>query len=239
MDGELNFSNQVLLKNMEHQFLSSCAMDNFFDYMLDDAHARTQTNTSNQSEHDMSRNPELPHSPNYIHSLTQNPAPVEEKTTTEDTDESVDKKSKKRQHGNRESERKYRERKKARQASTEDEVRRLRIINQQLLKKLQGLVALEQEVARFKLLLVDIRGRIKGELGSFPFQKPANGLGFIPQKIPQSTSVGAYDVYQGERKYPGLDNNSGFKEFIDFGQPNIRLTTNLLPLLPRSQQDRA
>ncbi|RZC63394.1 hypothetical protein C5167_025151 [Papaver somniferum] len=180
-DGELDFSNQVL-KNMEHQFLSSCAMDSFFDNMLDDSHTRNRTNTSNQFEQDMSQNPELPHSPNYSHFLTQKP-PVEEKTTTEDTDESVDKKFKKRPHGNRESVHKYRERKKARQASVEDELMRLRTVNQQLLKRLQGLVSLEQEVERFKCVLVEIRGRIKGELGSFPFQKPANGnVGLIPQK---------------------------------------------------------
>ncbi|KAI3975859.1 hypothetical protein MKX01_030704 [Papaver californicum] len=213
-DGELNFSNLVFLKNMEHQFLSSCAMDNFFDYMLDDTHARTHTNTSNQPEHDISQSPELPHSPFF----TQNPR-VEEKTTTEDADESVHKKYKKRPHANRESVRKHREKKKARQASVEDEVIKLRIINQQLLKRLQGLVALEQEVERFKCLLVEIRGRIKGELGSFPYPKPANGLGFIPQNMPQCTSVGAYDVSQCDRKYPGLDNDSGFEEFIDFGQP--------------------
>ncbi|KAI3885387.1 hypothetical protein MKW92_005432 [Papaver armeniacum] len=174
-DGELDTSKQVI-KSMEHQFSSSCAMDSLFDYMLDDTHAHTRTNTSNQSEQDMSQNPVLPQSPNYNHFLTQNP-PVEEKTTTEETDES------------------YRERKKARQASIEDELIRMRIVNQQLLKRVQGLVALEQEVERFKCLLVKIRGRIKGELGSFPFQKPANDIGFIPQKNSRpSTLVGAYDV---------------------------------------------
>ncbi|RZC47338.1 hypothetical protein C5167_040295 [Papaver somniferum] len=209
---------------MEHQLLSSCAMESFFDDMLDDTHIRTRTNTSNQSEQDMSQNPELPHSPNYSHFLMTQKPPAEEKTTTEDTDESVDKKFKKRPHGNRESVRKYRERKKARQASIEDELIRLRIVNQQLLKRLQGLVALEQEVERFKCLLVEIRGRIKGELGSFPFQKPANGIGFIPQKMPRPTTlVGA----QCDNQYPGLDNNLGFQEFIEFGKPNVKLATNL------------
>ncbi|KAI3880128.1 hypothetical protein MKX03_037564 [Papaver bracteatum] len=212
---------------MENQLFSSCVMDSFFDYMLDDTHARTHTNTnSNQSEQDMSQNPDLPHSPNYIHFITQNP-PVEEKTTSEDTDDSVDKIFKKRSLGNRESVRKYRERKKARQASMEDELIRLRIINQQLLKRVQGLVALEQEVARFKYLLAEIRGRIKGELGSFPYQNPATGFGIIPLNMPRPpTSVGAHDVYQCDNQYPGLNNNSGFTEFIDFGQSNVRFTTN-------------
>ena len=40
-----------------------------------------------------------------------------------------------------------------------------------LMKKLQGQAALEAEIARLKCLLVDIRGRIEGEIGSFPYQK--------------------------------------------------------------------
>ncbi|RZC63397.1 hypothetical protein C5167_025155, partial [Papaver somniferum] len=167
---------------MEHHLLSSSAIDGFLDYMLDDIHASNHTNTSNQPELD--------------------------KTTTEETDESDDKKSKKRPHGNRESVRTYRERKKVRQASIEDELNRMRIVNQQLLKRLQGLVALEQEVARFKSLLVDIRGRIKGELGSFPYKNPTKGIGVVPQNMPRpSTSVGACE-----------DNNSGVKEFLEFAQ---------------------
>ncbi|KAI3853667.1 hypothetical protein MKW98_025184 [Papaver atlanticum] len=216
-DGELDFSNQ-LLKNMEHHLLSSSAMDSFFDDTPDDTQARTH----------------------YIHFGTKT-LPMEGKATTAETDESVDKTSKKRPHDNRESVRKYRERKKARQVSTEDELIRLRIVNQQLLKRLQGLVALEQEAARFKCLLVEIRGRIKGELGSFPFQKRATGNGVIPQNMLQSNLVAANDVNQHDHQYAGLgnknaeeagvfrnrNNNSGFKEFLEFGQANVRLTTNL------------
>ncbi|CAN1771339.1 Basic leucine zipper 23 [Linum perenne] len=65
------------------------------------------------------------------------------------------------------------EKKKARTASLEDEVVRLRTLNQQLMKRIQGQAALEAEIARLKCLLVDIRGRIEGEIGSFPYQKPA------------------------------------------------------------------
>ncbi|KAI3882094.1 hypothetical protein MKX03_021230 [Papaver bracteatum] len=221
---------------MEHQLFSSCGMDSFFDYMLDDTHARTHTNTnSNQSEQDMSQNLDLPHSPNYIHFITQNTL-VAEKTTSEDTDDSVDKKFKKRSHaGNRESVRKYRERKKARQASLEDELIQLRIVNQQLLKRVQGLVTLEQEVARFKCLLTEISGTIKGELGSFPYQLPAPGIGIIPQNMPwPPTSVGAYDVHQCDNQYPGLNNNSGFTEFIDFGQSNVTNFNNSAAAMKRT-----
>ncbi|KAI3880123.1 hypothetical protein MKX03_037559 [Papaver bracteatum] len=224
-DGESDFSNQVL-KNMEHHLLSSSAMDSFLEYMLDDTHASNHTNNSNQHELGKSQNLELPYSPNYIPFGAKTLIHVEDKTTTEETDESDDKKSEKRPHGNRESVRKYRERKKARQASIEDELNRMRIVNQQLFKRLQGLVALEQEVERFKCLLVDIRGRIKGELGSFPYQNPTNGNGVIPQNMPRpSTSAGVCEVNQCDHQYPGLDNNSGFKESLEFGQANVRLST--------------
>ncbi|XP_026459023.1 basic leucine zipper 19-like [Papaver somniferum] len=244
-DGELDFSNQVLKMN---QLLT---MDSFLEDFLGDSHAAgTQTHVSNPTEQD------APGSQSYSHHRTKN-HPVEEKTTTEETDGSVEIKSKKRAPGNRESVRKYRERKKARQALIEDELAKLRIVNQQLLKRLQGQVALEQEVARFKLLLVDIRGRIKGELGSFPYQKPtAKGIaGGISRNMLHSTLSGAYDVNQCDLEYPGLDNqdvdvsagfqnegfgasdgsylpcvwnnNSGYNEFLDFGQTNVRVTTNV------------
>jgi hypothetical protein len=45
----------------------------------------------------------------------------------------------------------------------------LRALNQQLTKKLQNHAALEAEVARLRCLLVDIRGRIEGEIGAFPY----------------------------------------------------------------------
>ncbi|KAI3987428.1 hypothetical protein MKX01_042432 [Papaver californicum] len=247
-DGELDFSNQVL--KMDHHRLLT--MDNFLEDFLGDSHAAagTQTNTPNQNEQD------APHSQSYLHHPTEK-HPVEEKTSTEDTAESVDRKSKKRAPGNRESVRKYRERKKARQALIEDELNKLRIVNQQLLKRLQGQAALEQEVARFKLLLVDIRGRIKGELGSFPYQKPTKGTcGGISRSMPLSTLSGAYDVNQYDLQYPGLDNqdvdlsggcqnegfgasdssclpcvwnnsNSGNSEFLDFGRTTARVTANV------------
>ncbi|KAI3934387.1 hypothetical protein MKW92_032591 [Papaver armeniacum] len=210
----------------------SCAVDScFFNDILDHTHESDHTNTSNQPEQGTSQNLDLPHSPNFINFGTKS-LPVEEKTTTEETDESDDKKSKKRPHGNRESVRKYRERKKARQASTEDELNRMRIVNQQLIKRMQGLVALEQEVERFKCLLVEIRGRIKGVLGSFPYKNPKNGIGVIPQNIPRpstSVGVGACEVNQCDHQCTaGLDNNSGFKESLELGQANVRLsTTNL------------
>ncbi|KAI3853685.1 hypothetical protein MKW98_025202 [Papaver atlanticum] len=244
-DGELDFSNQVL--KMDHQLLT---MDSFLEDFLGDRHAAgTQTHASNPTEQD------APGAQSYFQHRTKN-YPVEEKTTTEETDGSVEIKSKKRAPGNRESVRKYRERKKARQALIEDELTKLRIVNQQLLKRLQGQVALEQEIARFKCLLVDIRGRIKGELGSLPYQKPTQGMGGGSlRNMPHSTLYGAYDVNQCDLEYPGLDNqdvdvsggfqiegfgasdgsylpcvwnnNSGYNEFLDFEQTNVKVITNV------------
>lgn len=99
------------------------------------------------------------------------PAQTDDNETTDDTSGSSEKKSKKRSSGNREAVRKYREKKKAKAASLEDEVVRLRDVNNQLMKRLQGQAALEAEITRLKCLLVDIRGRIEGEIGAFPHQK--------------------------------------------------------------------
>ncbi|KAF0923382.1 hypothetical protein E2562_006287 [Oryza meyeriana var. granulata] len=73
--------------------------------------------------------------------------------------------------GNREAVRKYREKKKAHAAFLEEEVRKLRAANQQLLRRLQGHAALEAEVIRLRSILLDLRGKIDMEIGTFPFQK--------------------------------------------------------------------
>uniref|UniRef100_A0A0D9XWQ3 BZIP domain-containing protein n=1 Tax=Leersia perrieri TaxID=77586 RepID=A0A0D9XWQ3_9ORYZ len=72
--------------------------------------------------------------------------------------------------GNREAVRKYRQKKKAHTAHLEEKVKKLHAINQQLVKKLQGQAALEAEVTRLRTLLVDVRAKIDGALGSYPFQ---------------------------------------------------------------------
>ncbi|KAL1205786.1 Basic leucine zipper 23 [Cardamine amara subsp. amara] len=163
-DGELEFSNQMGVDLP----LSNCSMDSFFDELLRDS--CTHTHTCNPP------GPENTHTHTCLHVHTKIlPAQSEDNKVSndDDTSESSEKKSKKRPLGNREAVRKYREKKKAKAASLEDEVIRLRAVNNQLLKRLQGQAALEAEVTRLKCLLVDIRGRIDGEIGSFPYQKPA------------------------------------------------------------------
>ncbi|XP_043714391.1 basic leucine zipper 23-like [Telopea speciosissima] len=170
-DGELDYSNQDVFSsspNMGDPFPSSCSMDGLFDEFFNDTHACTHTHTCNPPGPDYSHT----HTCFHVHTKIL-PASSEDKVASDDTAESEEKKSKKRPLGNREAVRKYREKKKARAASLEDEVVRLRTLNQQLVKRLQGQAALEAEVARLKCLLVDIRGRIEGEIGSFPYQKVA------------------------------------------------------------------
>ncbi|KAG8364408.1 hypothetical protein BUALT_Bualt19G0125700 [Buddleja alternifolia] len=91
-----------------------------------------------------------------------------ETPSDESTADSVEKKGQNRPFGNREAVR--REKKKAKTSSLEDEVVRLRALNQQLMKKVQSQALLEAETCRLKCLLVDIRGRIEGEIGHFPYK---------------------------------------------------------------------
>ena len=129
-------------------------MDSFFDEILNDTHACTHAHTCNPPGPDMSHT----HTCFHVHTKIL-------------SDEKLKKASKKSSFGNREAVRKYREKKKAWAASLEDEVTQLREINRQLMKRLQGQAALEAEVMRLRCLLVDIRGRIDGEIGAFPYQK--------------------------------------------------------------------
>ncbi|XP_059647472.1 basic leucine zipper 23-like [Cornus florida] len=206
-DGELDFSNQELFSSSSLGNLpSSCSMDSIFDDILNDTHACTHTHTCNPPGPDFSHT----HTCFHVHTKIL-PATPEDKVATDDTAESAEKKSKKRPLGNREAVRKYREKKKARTASLEDEVVRLRSLNQQLLKRLQGQAALEAEIARLKCLLVDIRGRIEGEIGSFPYQKQAN------QNLANSNLPGAYVINPCNMQcndqvyclHPGVEGKSG------------------------------
>ncbi|KAL8142501.1 hypothetical protein V2J09_015533 [Rumex salicifolius] len=161
-DGEVDFSNQELFTNP----MGGDIPDNFFEELLNDTHhACTHTHTCNPQGPDYSHT----HTCFHVHTkILSNPS------DQDDSAESVDKKTKKRPSGNREAVRKYREKKKARAASLEDEVIRLTSLNQQLMRRLQGQAALEAEAARLKCLLVDVRGRIEGEIGSFPYQRLQN-----------------------------------------------------------------
>ncbi|CAH9056733.1 unnamed protein product [Cuscuta europaea] len=167
-DGELEFSNsqEMLLSDLNISELpDSSFMDSFLNEILKDTHACTHAHTCNPPGPDNSHT----HTCYHVHTKIVPPTPVA--SSEDNTAESVDdkKEGKKRPLGNREAVRKYREKKKARAALLEDEVVRLRAVNQQLLKRLQGQVVLEAELVRLKCLLVDMRGRIEGEIGCFPY----------------------------------------------------------------------
>ncbi|XP_038706015.1 basic leucine zipper 23-like [Tripterygium wilfordii] len=206
-DGELDFSNQEVFSSPNvGEIPSSCSMDSFFDELLKDTHACTHTHTCNPPGPDYSHT----HTCFHVHTKIL-PAASEDKVSTDDTAESEEKKSKKRPLGNREAVRKYREKKKARTASLEDEVVKLRALNQQLLKRLQGQTALEAEIARLKCLLVDIRGRIEGEIGSFPYQKSAN-MNLANPNMPGAYVMHPCNMQCGDQMYclhPGMEGKSG------------------------------
>ncbi|KAF3604774.1 hypothetical protein F2Q69_00032845 [Brassica cretica] len=179
-DGELEFSNQEVFSSSDVVGglpPSNGSIDSFFDGLLMDSHHQhqhqqggcTHTHTCNNS----TGTTDNTHSHTCFHVHTKVlPEDSDEKVSTDDTAESCGKNGEKRPLGNREAVRKYREKKKAKAASLEDECSRLRGLNQQLVKRLQSQSALEGEVSRLKCLLVDLRGRIDGEIGSFPYQKP-------------------------------------------------------------------
>lgn len=84
-------------------------------------------------------------------------------------------KPRRRPSGNREAVRKYREKKKAHTAYLEEEVKKLRVMNEQMIKKVQRQVVLEAEVMRLRSVLVKLRDKIDSELeGGFPCQKHCN-----------------------------------------------------------------
>ncbi|KAL3814014.1 hypothetical protein ACJIZ3_015282 [Penstemon smallii] len=211
-----------------------------------DVHGRTQACT-----HAHACNPSGPdkshtHTCIHVHTQIMPTTSNDDQDPSDDTAESIEKKSKKRPLGNREAVRKYREKKKARAASLEDEVARLRALNQHLMKRLQGQALLEAEIARLKCLLVDIRGRIEGEIGSFPYQKPVKSGDVYQNNVPGTYVMNPCNMQRNEQLYclhPGAetalngqglgdcgfdnvqclgDHNLGQKELFDTGLDNVK-----------------
>ncbi|KAJ4880790.1 Basic-leucine zipper (bZIP) transcription factor family protein [Raphanus sativus] len=198
-DGELEFSNMGVLLPPT----TTCSMDTFFDdlLMMDSSNAAcTHTHTCNPTGPE---NNAHTHTCFHVHTkiLPEDNDDSDDKVfSTDDTAESCGKKGgdnkRPSSSGNREAVRKYREKKKAKAASLEDEVARLTAVNHQLLKRLQSQSALEAEVSRLKCLLVDLRGRIDGEIGSFPYQKQPNVPSFSHMMMnPCNVECGDDEVY--------------------------------------------
>ncbi|KAB2602398.1 hypothetical protein D8674_003403 [Pyrus ussuriensis x Pyrus communis] len=205
-DHEVDFSNQEVFSsaNMGGELASSCSMDTFFDDLLKDTHACTHTHTCNPPGPDYSHT----HTCFHVHTKIVSSASEDK---ADDTCESGEKKSKKQPLGNKVAVRKYRENKKARVKLLEAEVVNLRAENRQLVMRLQGQPALEAEIARLKCLLVDIRGRIEGEIGSFPYQKSVNPS--LPKpNMPNAFFMNPCNVQCDDQLYcphPGMDGKCG------------------------------
>ncbi|KAJ0967009.1 hypothetical protein J5N97_023926 [Dioscorea zingiberensis] len=225
-DADLDFSNPEVIESFLNDFPKESTHH----------HACTHTHTCNPP------GPDLSHTHTCFHVHTQIvPAVSSDEPAIESPKKSSSKK------GNREAVRKYRQKKKARAASLEDEVAQLRDLNQQLMRKLQGQAALEAEVLRLRCLLVDIRGRIEGEIGSFPYQKPVAQGNLIPgAHVLNSCELRCDDQVYCMQGKPGVDNGAvngqGFaacemgsvqcmgnfssgSEFLGCGRGNVIATT--------------
>lgn len=149
----------------EHEFgtnslhTSGESVDSFLDEFLTSAQTCTHTHTCNPPAPDAA----APHTHTCYHTHTQiiPPSKPKRRTTTTTT-------------GNREAVRKYREKKKAHTAYLEEEVKKLRLVNQQLIRKVQRQAVLETEISRLRGLFLDLRQKIDAELGVSPFQKHCN-----------------------------------------------------------------
>ncbi|XP_037467467.1 basic leucine zipper 23-like [Triticum dicoccoides] len=166
-DGDLDFS--------------SMSMGSYFDDVLGGAAEHlaccTHTHTCNPPAHHVPHT----HTCHHVHSKFAASASSDAgaETPAEFEDAHATSRSKKRRpSGNRAAVRKYREKKKEHTGVLQEEAARLRAMNEQLAKKVQDHAALEAEAARLRCLLVDVSGRIEGEIGSFPYQRrPAKGDG--------------------------------------------------------------
>ncbi|XP_073009087.1 basic leucine zipper 23-like [Typha latifolia] len=158
-DEEVDISSQLLLPNSE--------TTSSFNEFLTNTGTCTHTHTCNPPGSTASS-----HTHTCCHTHTQVYA-----TGEGDKGEEEEPKKSRKPVGNREAVRKYREKKKAHTAYLEEEVKKLHFVNEQLLKRLQGKVALEAEVMRLRSLLADIRTKVDAELGVFPSQKQCDGAG--------------------------------------------------------------
>ncbi|XP_059649150.1 basic leucine zipper 24-like [Cornus florida] len=166
--GEIELSDYGLLQNSNSTSSNtqvSTSMDSFLDEFLKNTKTCTHTHTCNPP------GPDAAHTHTCYHTHTQ-VFQSEEDDGTNDREPVVSKP--RRASGNKEAVRKYREKKKAHTAFLEEEVKKLRVLNQHLVRKLQGQSMLEAEVLRLRGLLMDLRGKIDNELGVLSFQKQCN-----------------------------------------------------------------
>jgi hypothetical protein len=209
-DGEVELSDNVQLSNPDSSinFQGATSVDSFLDDILKNTRTCTHTHTCNPP------GPEAAHTHTCYHTHTQVLASQEDNQPNDK--ENTSSKARK-PSGNREAVRKYREKKKAHTAYLEEEVKKLQLLNQQLVKKLQGQAILEAEVLRLRSLLLDLRGKIDNELGFYPFQKQCNGTTMLKEGdcVVQS-AAGAIDL-QCQTNLPCFHPNAGSSSQAGFG----------------------
>lgn len=116
--------------------ISDHAVDTFVDEFLKNTRTCSQTHTCNPP------GPDAAHTHTCYHTHTQ-VLPSEDDDGAKNKEHSVPRPRRRRPSRNREAVRKYREKKKAHTAYLEEEVKKLRLLNQQLVRKIQGQAILE------------------------------------------------------------------------------------------------
>lgn len=168
-DGEIELSDHLSLPNSVSPsiFEASMAGDPCLDDLLRNAQTCTHTHTCN-----IPPGPDATHTHTCYHTHTQ--------LIPSEDGEAPGSPARKPQRasGNRVAVRKYREKKKAREAYLEEEVRRLTSVNKVLMGKIQRRGNLEAEILRLRGLLVELRGKIDSGLGDFQFEKRCPGVGY-------------------------------------------------------------
>ena len=230
-DGEMGLSDHALLSNPDSSgnFQDSISVDLIIDEFLKNTRTCTHTHTCNPP------GPDAAHTHTCYHTHTQ-------VITSEEDDHQNNKDSTslkpRRPLGNREAVRKYREKKKARTAYLEEEVKKLRLLNQQLVRKLQGQVILEAENLRLRSLLVDIRAKIDGELGVFPFQKKCNNATALEEGDCGMQSTGGAIGLQCQTDLPSFHPHAVSSSLTNIGgseKTNISWEGNCQPAIVNCQ----
>ncbi|KAG8363653.1 hypothetical protein BUALT_Bualt19G0044900 [Buddleja alternifolia] len=221
-DGEIELSDHNLLpiSNSWINNQQSLSVDPFLDDLLRNSQTCTHTHTCNPPGPDDSTHT---HTCYHTHTCV---VPSDEDNVPNDNHSPGSKY--RRPSGNREAVRKYREKKKAHVAYLEEEVKKLRFLNQQLMRKLQRQAILENEVLRLRGILVDLRGKIDNELGDFPFGKKCGTISSFKEGecVVQPTNVNdlgcrkMIDAWDG-RCQPEIVDCQAKTNFIESGENRI------------------
>lgn len=210
-DGDVELPDSFLLSNPESSsnVQSSTSMIKINEF-LRNTRTCAHTHTCNPP------GPDAAHTHTCYHSHTQVIASEAEEDDHTDNKEEHTKTKRKRPSGNRVAVRKYREKKKAQTACLEEEVKELRLQNQQLVRKLQGRALLEAEVLRLRSILVDLKGKIDNELVGFPYKKQCNSSSSIFKEghtntLPADLGTGL----QGQTNFQCFDHQAGFSSQVD------------------------